>query len=164
MQTLQLENSEFLFQVCELIKEGHSVSIRARGNSMRPFVESDRDIAVLTHADNFSVGDVVLAEITPGHYVLHRIASIEGDKVTLRGDGNPYGTERCTVSDLKAIASQFIRKGVTWNLQKSWFWKTYSKVWVALLPIRKYLLALYRLLWLGEIPTRLKRLFGCGRQ
>ncbi len=159
MQVLQLENAEFLLHVCELVNQGHTVSIRARGNSMRPFVESDRDVAVLTHSDTYSKGDVVLAEISPGHYVLHRIDRIDGNKVTLRGDGNPYGTEHCMMSDIKAITCQFIRKGKTWNLQTSQFWKLYSKFWVSMLPIRKYLLALYRLLWRGEFPERIKRLF-----
>ena len=100
MHTLQLENAEFLPHVCQFVNEGHSVSIRAKGNSMRPFVESDRDVAVLTKCEKYKVGDVVLAEITPGHYVLHRIDRIDGDAVTLRGDGNVRGTEHCTLSDI----------------------------------------------------------------
>lgn len=163
MQTLQLENAIFLPQVCQLINEGHTVSIRAKGNSMRPFVESDRDVAVLAKCSECKVGDVVLAEITPGHYVLHRIDRIEGKAVTLRGDGNVCGTEHCTIDDIRALTCQFIRKGKVWNLQTSRFWKIYSKVWVAMLPMRRYLLALYRLLWRHELPQRLSRLLGTNK-
>lgn len=159
MQTLQLENAEFLPHVCQFVNEGHTVSIRAKGNSMRPFVESDRDVAVLTKGKGYKVGDVVLAEIVPGHYVLHRIDRIEGNAVTLRGDGNVGGTEHCRLEDIRALTCQFIRKGKTWNLQTSRVWKVYSKVWVALLPIRRYLLALYRLIWRHELPGRLVRMF-----
>lgn len=156
MQTLQLKNAEFLPHVCELVKEGHRVSLRAKGNSMRPFIESDRDVAVLTDCSDYKVGDVVLAEISKGHYVLHRIDRLEGQNVTLRGDGNVAGTEHCTIGDIRAVTCQIIRKGKTWNLSTSRIWKIYSKVWVRLLPARRYLLAIYRLVFRGEIPRRLR--------
>ena len=159
MQTIQLDNAEFLPCVCELINEGHTVSIRAKGNSMRPFVESDRDVAVLAHSDGYKTGDVVLAEIAKGRFVLHRIDRIDGRDVTLRGDGNVAGTESCTLDDLRAITVQFIRNGRTWNLQTSKVWKVYSRLWVGLLPVRRYLLALYRLLWRHELPVRIRRIF-----
>ncbi len=157
MQTIQFDNAEFLPHVCELTEEGHTVSIRAKGNSMRPFVESDRDVAVLCHADSYKVGDVVLAEIAKGHYVLHRIDAIKGDKVRLRGDGNPYQVEYCTLKDIRALTCQFVRKGKTYNLD-GWVWKVYSWFWVRLLPVRKYLLAFYRWFWMGEMPGKVKRL------
>ena len=73
MKVIQLSNAEFLPHVTGLVAEGHDVSIRAKGQSMRPFIESERDIAVLSKEEAFEVGDVGLAEIEPGHYVLHRI-------------------------------------------------------------------------------------------
>ncbi len=156
MPTIQLANAEFLPHVCELVNQGHKVTIRAKGNSMRPFLESGRDKAVLSRIDiPPQVGDVVLAEINKGVYVLHRIDRIDGDKVTLRGDGNHRGTESCRHCDLRAIAKEFVRKNKTWHTD-SRFWRIYSCTWCALLPFRRILLAAYRLLWLGEIPRKLK--------
>ncbi len=167
MKTVQLNNAEFLPYVCTLVQEGHQVAIRAKGNSMRPFLESNRDTAVLSRATAYRQGDVVLAEIEPGHYVLHRIDQIRDAhgqrikaacndpeaQVTLRGDGNPRGTESCRLQDLRATCSQFVRKGKTWNT-RSHLWKVYSYLWPLLLPVRRYLLALYRLLWLHQLPQR----------
>ena len=152
---IQLPNAEFLPHVCELVNQGHKVSIRAKGNSMRPFLESGRDIAVLSRIDKPKVGDVVLAEIAKGKYVLHRIDKIHADDITLRGDGNIKGTEQCKIEDIRAVANEFVRKGKTWRTT-CLRWKFYSWLWPRLLPFRRLLLALYRLFWLGEIPNRLK--------
>lgn len=176
MKVIQLSNAEFLPHVTGLVAEGHDVSIRAKGQSMRPFIESERDIAVLSKEEAFEVGDVVLAEIDPGHYVLHRIDKIEDAngkvvkgktkdadaKVTLRGDGNvpnPVngGVEHCELRDIHALCSQVVRKGKTWDLRTSRFWKVYSWTWPRLLPARRYLLALYKLLWLRQLPYRWQR-------
>ncbi len=156
MSTIHLTNSEFLPHVCELVAKGHKVTIRAKGNSMRPFLESGRDQAVLSAIGTPKVGDVVLAEIYKGMYVLHRIDRIQGENITLRGDGNVRGTEACQLSDIRAIALTFIRKGKIWHTDTI-FWKTYSKLWRTLLPFRRILLALYRLLWLRQLPARFKK-------
>lgn len=154
---LELENEVFLPYVCELANEGHTVSIRARGYSMRPFIEHDRDVVVLGKAETFKVGDVALAEVSPGRFVLHRIDAIRGDKVRMRGDGNYPGVEYCQLKDLKAIMVQVLRKGKTWDVSGR-VWMVYSRWWVKLLPIRRYLLALYKLLWLHQMPARIIRI------
>lgn len=144
MKRIQLPNAEFLPHLCNLINEGHKVSLRIKGNSMRPFLENDRDIVVLAGTSEYRVGDVVLAEIHKGCYVLHRIESIEGNTVNLRGDGNIKNTETCRMSDLHAIAAAFIRNGKTITTGST-LWRVYSKCWTRLLPARRILLAIYRL-------------------
>lgn len=167
VQVLQLANAEFLPHVCELVAQGHQVSITAKGNSMRPFVESGRDVAILGKAEAYRVRDVVLAELTPGHYVLHRIDRIlsttgkrvkgktsdPAARVILRGDGNVRGTEECLLQDIRAITVAFVRKGKTCSTS-SRFWRCYSRLWRFCLPLRRYLLAFYRLLWLHQLPQR----------
>ena len=83
-----MANEVFLPQVVALLHEGHTATLPLRGRSMRPFLEDGRDKALLQLTDEPRVGDAVLAEISPGHFVLHRIIKIENGKVTLRGDGN----------------------------------------------------------------------------
>jgi hypothetical protein len=131
-----------------LLNEGHTVTLRLRGFSMRPFLEDGRDKALLTKAVSPKVGDPVLAEIEPKHFVLHRIISIQGDNVVLRGDGN-LGVEHCKLGDVKGAVIGFYRKGRS-KLDRTdgRKWRTYSWIWTRLYPIRRYLLAFYRRIWL----------------
>lgn len=148
IRTLQMANALLLPEVVRLLDEGHTVTLPLRGYSMRPFLEDCRDKALLKKATDVNVGDAVLAEIAPRHYVLHRIVKIEGQHVTLRGDGN-LNVEHCRLDDVKAIAIGFFRKGRdTVDSINGRKWRTYSWVWMRLLPLRRYLLAFYRRIWL----------------
>ena len=149
----QLPNEVFLPQVVALINEGHTITLPLRGRSMRPFLEDNRDKALLKAVDRPQVGDAVLAELCKGHFVLHRIIGIEGEKVTLRGDGNLNSDPECTLADIRAKAIGFYRKGSdrldSTNGRK---WRIYSWWWTRLHPIRRYLLfALY-----PHIPQMMK--------
>jgi len=135
-----MANSQFLPQMVSLLKEGHTATLSLRGRSMRPFLEDGRDKAVLKIADHYDVGDVVLAEISKGCFVLHRIIAINGEEVTLRGDGN-LNDENCMMTDIQAIAIGFYRKGCN-KLESTTGrkWRIYSWWWTRLYPIRRYVL------------------------
>ena len=143
--SIELPNDKFLKEVRTLIAAGHDVTLRVRGVSMRPFLEDRRDQIVLTQPGVVKVGDAVLAEIAPGKYVYHRIISIEGDKVTLRGDGNVYGTEQCRLADVAAATKELIRKGRSYSAQGK-AWRYYSALWPSWSFARRVLLKLYRML------------------
>ena len=99
------------------------------------------------------VGDAVLAEIQPGHYVLHRIMDIIGKQVTLRGDGN-LNNEYCRMEDIRAKAIGFYRKGRTKaDSVEGVKWRLYSTIWTRLYPIRRYLLFIFH----PHIPARFKK-------
>ena len=143
-----MPNAMLLPEIVKLLDEGHTVTLRLRGFSMRPFLEDGRDKALLIKADNPKVGDPVLAEVDPKHFVLHRIIKIDGDQVILRGDGN-LADEQCNIKDVKGAVIGFYRKErETMDRTDGWKWRTYSWIWVHLYPIRRYLLAFYRRIWL----------------
>jgi hypothetical protein len=78
---------------------------------------------------------------------------IDGDDVTLIGDGN-LRTEACKTNDIRAAVVGFYRKGrKTPDLVSSRKWKTYSFVWMRLRPVRRYLLAFYRRIWIPLFGT-----------
>lgn len=144
---IQFANAEFLPEVVKMLNEGHTVTLRLRGYSMRPFLENDRDKALLVKPSTIKVGDPVLAEIAPRHFVLHRIDRIEGDNITLRGDGN-LGVEYCKKENIVGAVIGFYRKGrIKMDLTDGRKWKLYSFLWTRLLPIRRYLLGVYRRIW-----------------
>jgi hypothetical protein len=150
---IQFPNAEFLPKVVEMLNEGHTVTLRLRGFSMRPFLEDNRDKALLTKPTNPKVGDPVLAEIEPGHFVLHRIVSIKDNAVTLLGDGN-ICCEHCQRENIVGAVIGFYRKGrQQLDRTDGWKWLTYSWLWMHLRPIRRYLLAAYRRIWIPLLGT-----------
>lgn len=147
-----MANEVFLPQVVALLQEGHTATLPLRGRSMRPFLEDGRDKALLQVIEEPKVGDAVLAEIAKGHFVLHRIIAIEGNYVTLRGDGN-LSEEHCRLEDVRAKVIGFYRKGRSkLDSTDGRKWRIYSWWWTRLFPIRRYLLfALH-----PHVPARLK--------
>lgn len=141
-------NQTLLPEIIRLLDQGHTVTLRLRGYSMRPFLEDNRDKALLCKTSDPHIGDPVLAEIAPEKYVLHRIIAMEGDTVTLLGDGNIH-SEHCCLKDIKAQVIGFYRKGSN-RLDRTddRKWHIYSYWWMRLLPIRRYLLAAYRRIWI----------------
>lgn len=141
IKTIQMRNDVLLPFVVEQLNAGHTATLPLRGRSMRPFLEDGRDKALLQAVDVPQVGDAVLAELLPGHFVLHRIISIDGEKVTLRGDGNLSSDPTCTLADIRAKAIGFYRKGrTTLDNTSGRKWRIYSWWWTRLFPIRRYLL------------------------
>ena len=59
-------NEQLIPEVISLIEQGHTVTLPLRGFSMRPFLEDNRDKALLTKPDRLKVGDPVLAEVRRG--------------------------------------------------------------------------------------------------
>lgn len=153
IKTIQMANAVLLPEVVRLLEEGHTVTLPLRGYSMRPFLEDGRDKALLRKPESINVGDAVLAEIAPKHFVLHRIVSIKGDHVTLRGDGN-LGVENCRLGNVKATAVGFYRKGrEQLDSTDGRKWCIYSWVWTRLLPLRRYLLFAMH----PHVPNRFKK-------
>ena len=106
-----LPNSLLLGEVSALLAEGHPVVLMTKGNSMLPFIRGDKDSVRLVAAEEYKTGQAVLAQIGPGHYVLHRLVEIDGENVTLQGDGNLRGREHCRRSDICGVVTQVLRPG-----------------------------------------------------
>ena len=150
MEAITIPNHILIPEIKRLIDEGHTTTFRVRGYSMRIFLEDRRDKVLLGPCKDANVGDVVLAEVKPQVYVLHRIIKIEGDDLTLQGDGNAYGKEYCKKKDIIGIALGFYRKGRTNpDMVTGRKWRTYSYIWMHLAPIRIWLLRIW-----NHLPLR----------
>ena len=53
---IQFANAEFLPEVVKMLNEGHTVTLRLRGYSMRPFLENDRDMYMLIKPSTIKFG------------------------------------------------------------------------------------------------------------
>lgn len=139
----ELPNHILLGLARDMIREGHTATISVKGYSMRPFLEHERDRVILAPPTELNIGDAVLAEIAPGHYVLHRIIQLEGDQVTLMGDGNVQGTESCRRQDVAGIVTHYLRPKRTLLASDPQLQRR-IRLWRRLLPIRRYLLFIYK--------------------
>ncbi len=131
-----ISNDIFFAQVESLLSEGESVVIRVKGYSMRPFMRSDRTQVRITplsdeERENLCVDDVVLFRHQSRH-IMHRIRHIEGDKITLAGDGNYRIWEHCHRKDVVGKVSDVIGYGGRSVACSSRRWQFGSKVWLAL--------------------------------
>lgn len=143
MRKVTVANEELLPEITKILSEGSSIAIKAKGNSMLPFIIGDRDSVVLQKKDKFAIGDIVLAEIAPNFFVLHRIVKIDGENIVLMGDGNLLGTEKCKKESIYGYVIAIIHdeKRIDCNSKSE---QLKAKIWANLLPVRRYLLAIYR--------------------
>lgn len=133
--------------IAELLKKGKVVKIPVRGNSMRPYLVHERDFVILQKSDDINVGDTVLAEVSPSHYILHRIVDINNQKVTMRGDGN-IATENCALKDICGKVVAYERKGrKKQETPDSMKYRIYLWFWMHTLFFRRYLLYAHHLIF-----------------
>ena len=139
-----MTDNDIIEEAIRLVREGVNVTLPVKGLSMLPFIIGDKDSVILRGPGGvIDVGDVVLAWVDGCRYVVHRIIRIDGDHITLMGDGN-LTTEHCTLNDIKARVTHVVdAKDKTHYLYNRWRMLG-AKVWYWLRPIRRYLLAIYR--------------------
>ena len=75
---LQLNNDLFFAEVIRLLDDGTTVTLRAGGNSMFPFIVDGRDWGELSRCRQVAVGDIVLVHLPDRGFVLHRIYAVDG--------------------------------------------------------------------------------------
>ena len=121
----------------ELDRHGSSAS-RVRGNSMRPLLRDGTDAVFLKKCDGVKKYDVVLYKNVDGRYVLHRVIKVKGDTLVIRGD-NTYQNEYVSVGDIIAVLDSYTRGGKHKSTD-GFGYRTYSRVWCAIYPIRRVML------------------------
>lgn len=147
----QIPNDQLMKGVDNMLQEGRAAIIFVKGYSMLPFIIGGVESVRLRKPEgNLKVGNVVLARVLEGYYVIHRIYHIPPQGgIILMGDGNcgngrDRGVEHTTASLVVGIATEVIGKNgderslyTPWRNMKATGWR-----W--LLPVRRWLLAIYR--------------------
>lgn len=126
-------NNRAMFSVVrDLLLEGSPVKVAVKGQSMLPFFHSGAKVSLRPiRPDDFRKYNVVLAD-TGHNFVIHRIIALDGDRVTLLGDGNIYGTESMTRDKVYGI------------IDCSRTHLFFARIWLWLRPVRRYPLAILR--------------------
>ena len=139
-----MSDDTIIEEAIRLVGEGVCVTLPVNGHSMLPFIIGGQESVILQKPVQSKNGDVVLAWVNDGRYVVHRIIAIEGDAVTLMGDGNLSGTEHCALKDVKAKVTHVVGADEKpHDLYCRWR-RVAARLWWHLRPVRRYLLAIYR--------------------
>ena len=147
--SIYVPNDVFFEAVKEEILQGKQVRLRARGQSMMPFITGDKDDIVLKQIvkSSFHKGAILLVQLSEKRYVAHRVYRIKGNMLTLKGDGNLRLTEHCTCDDAIAEIVAVIRNGTT--IKKGSFkWNASRYLWPSNHFLRRVLLGVQRKLQL----------------
>lgn len=147
----RITDDEIIRNAIQLVNEGMRVTFPVKGNSMLPFIIGSRESVDLVKPDGLQPGHVVLAWVEGCRYVVHRIIRIDGDRVTLMGDGNIAGVEHCRLDEVAALAVNVVTpRGKHHPLYSAWRVRA-SRLWWRLLPVRRWILAVYRRTYLKMI-------------
>lgn len=148
MDKMIIDNDTFFADVLRMLEQGKLVTIPVKGFSMLPFIRGSKDLVVLEKAGtDIRADDIVLFHVGPrdgGRYVMHRILSIDGDAVDIMGDGVPKNHEHVRRGQILGKAVKILRGGTRPVDPYSPGQLRLVHFWQKLLPIRRYLLFIYR--------------------
>ena len=131
-------------EAVRLVHDGVSVTFPVKGRSMLPFIFGGRESVILQKPQDIQRGQVVLAEIAPDRYVVHRIIKVTKDRITLMGDGNICGTESCPPDKVLAIATHVVDEKGNRRPLYSKARNAKARIWYHIRPLRRYILAILR--------------------
>lgn len=138
-----LDTNAFLDTVCELLLQGQrNVAIPVTGGSMVPFLHSG-DMAYLDLPDSpLKKGDIVLYTRENGRYILHRIKRINKDgSFIMVGDAQQEMEllPRRELIHARVTSALHCGKHIHPGQPRWWF---YQHIWLNIVPIRHFLMAL----------------------
>ena len=145
MQTptsIHIPNNIFFAEIQAQIQQGKKVKIRVRGYSMMPFIRNnDEALLIPPTPEHIKKGTPVVALTDEMGIVLHRIYHIEGNRITLLGDGNVNQFEHTSPDRIIATVSHYYRGKHTIKVN-SWYMYLIGRLWMAAHPWRRKVLTL----------------------
>lgn len=149
----RLPNAALFREVEEWLAESRPVTLKAVGGSMWPFITGGRDEVVIqpySPRQPLECGQIVLARLHEGCYVLHRIIRLDADRITLMGDGHWKQREYCSPAAIIGRVSDICRNGRSIDCSAP-AERFRARLWMKLLPVRRYLLFLS--CWMRQSPN-----------
>lgn len=118
-----------------------------RGVSMLPVLRQGKDsVEISPLPEKLKKYDLPVYQYPSGKYVMHRVVKVEEDHYLCLGD-NTYSYEHITPDMLIAVVSA-IKRGDKRISVDAPAYRFYSRVWVAIFPLRKFLKRAKH--WLGR--------------
>ena len=111
------------------------------GSSMEPLIHNQRDTVIIVKpTERLKKYDVPVYVLPGGKYVMHRVIEVFDDHYLIVGD-NLLTRENVTDDMIIGKLVGFYKNGKKYiDLEKNRGYQLYSKIWVALLPVRRFVL------------------------
>ena len=130
------------------------------GTSMRPIIHQQRDnIIVVKNTERLKKYDVAVYQLKSGKYVMHRVVEVHDDHYIIVGD-NLKMREYVTDDMVCGRLIGYYRKGKRYiDCDNNKLYRLYSRIWVALMPIRPVFIFMNRcIVWFeNHILKRIKK-------
>ncbi len=147
-----VDNEAFFETVIALLREGQTVTIPVKGDSMLPFIKGGEDSVVLegieegcpsgSERSKAKVGDIVLFK-DGGRFIVHRVLRIsDGGTAEIQGDGILKDKDFCPPERMFGRVLTILRSGERPVDVTSASYRLKVRLWLALKPFRRILLGL----------------------
>lgn len=120
------------------LERGGATILAVTGSSMLPTLRQGRDMAVLKKPEHLKRGSIILYRRYTGQFVLHRIVQVQDSGFLCCGD-NQWQTEAVEPNQVLAAVAAVRRRGREVPADGP-----LSRLWLALFPARRPLLAIRR--------------------
>lgn len=116
-----------------LVAVGESFELHVKGYSMLPMLGYGDDIIIVRRVDTEDsiVGRIAMFRGMRGQIIVHRVLSVENERVVLRGDGNIIQTEECQRGEIIGVVDKVRResgKVVDCTTPK---WRRRERLWLS---------------------------------
>lgn len=129
-----------------IVSSGDDVTLCVTGYSMLPLWRDRHNNVVLTACDPSRLKklDIPLYRRKNGQYVLHRIIKVYDDCFDLAGDAQTEIERSLPKGCVIAVVKGYYNERGKYVSCDSFRYRLYSRLWTAILPIRKYPLLFYK--------------------
>ncbi len=127
----------------EKIESNGIVRLPITGTSMLPLLVWDRDSVEIVKCHKPEKCDIIFYRRDDGQFVLHRIVGKDENGYILCGDNQWVKEYNIQNRHIIGVVSSIIRKNKQFAVTKLSY-RIYSKLWVGILPIRRYVLVASR--------------------
>ena len=141
----KVDTREYITVLEDLLRNQKSVKVPVSGNSMSPFLISERDcVLVQTPKHPLKKGDIVLFKRNSGQFILHRICKIQNGEFYILGDAQTMIEGPVQREQIIGLVVKARRKGI-WIDEGDCGWRFFQHVWIRIIPLRPFLRYMYGL-------------------
>lgn len=140
-----IDTREYVGALRELTDKGEEAGMIVAGSSMAPFLVHQRDAICFKKPEGeLQRGDMVFYQRSNGQFIMHRICRVGRDGFYLVGDAQTEIEGPIAQKQIFARITRVRRKG-KWIGPEDFWWKFFEKVWIRMIPLRPFAVAVYSL-------------------